>query len=51
LQIKIAIPRANSITRTGWAAGAGIEYVITDQWSIGVDYLHVDHGSTTPTLP
>jgi len=27
----------------GWTAGAGVDYAITDHWSIGVDYLHGDY--------
>lgn len=41
----------DNTTRTGWAAGAGIEYAISDQWSIGVEYLHVDLGSSTLNTP
>jgi outer membrane immunogenic protein len=26
----------------GWAAGAGVQYALTPQWSIGAEYLHVD---------
>jgi outer membrane immunogenic protein len=26
----------------GWAAGAGLQYALTPQWSIGAEYLHVD---------
>jgi outer membrane immunogenic protein len=26
----------------GWSLGAGVDYAITDRWSIGVDYLHGD---------
>ncbi len=25
----------------GWAAGAGLQYALTPQWSIGAEYLHV----------
>lgn len=25
---------------TGWAAGAGVEYAVDDNWSIGTQYLH-----------
>jgi outer membrane immunogenic protein len=41
---------ANSIfsgsnDRTGWTAGAGIEYAFTPHWSAKAEYLHVDLGS------
>jgi outer membrane immunogenic protein len=26
----------------GWAAGGGLQYALTPQWSIGAEYLHVD---------
>lgn len=42
---------SDNTTRTGWAAGVGAEYAITDQWSIGVEWLHVDLGSTTLNNP
>ena len=33
----------------GWTAGAGIEYGI-DKWSLGLEYLYVDLGSTSNSL-
>jgi outer membrane immunogenic protein len=36
-----------SKTTWGWAAGAGIEYMIAPAWSIKVEYLHFDFGRTT----
>jgi outer membrane immunogenic protein len=35
--------------RAGWVAGAGAEWRIKPQWSIGVEYLHYDFGSITAT--
>lgn len=46
-----ALSVTDNTTRTGWVAGAGIQYAITDQWSIGVEYLHVDLGDTTLSTP
>jgi outer membrane immunogenic protein len=37
---------SNSETRVGWAAGAGVNYAVTQNWIIGVDYLHYDLGHT-----
>jgi outer membrane immunogenic protein len=34
-----------SVTKTGWAAGAGIEYALTPNWIISAEYLHVDLGT------
>jgi outer membrane immunogenic protein len=31
-------------TQTGWTAGAGVEYAVTNNWSAKVEYLHVDLG-------
>jgi outer membrane immunogenic protein len=34
-----------SVTKTGWAAGAGIEYALTPNWILSAEYLHVDLGT------
>jgi outer membrane immunogenic protein len=34
-----------SKTKTGWAAGAGIDYALTANWIVSVEYLHVDLGT------
>jgi outer membrane immunogenic protein len=26
----------------GWIAGGGVEYALTDHWTVGVEYLHYD---------
>jgi outer membrane immunogenic protein len=36
---------SDSETRTGWTAGGGIEYRVTENVSIGAEYLYVDLGS------
>jgi outer membrane immunogenic protein len=33
-----------SNTRTGWTAGAGLEYAVTHNWSVKTEYLYVDLG-------
>jgi outer membrane immunogenic protein len=47
---------SHNVTRAGWVIGAGIESALGDNWSVKVEYLHVDLGSfggvvngTTPT--
>jgi outer membrane immunogenic protein len=40
---------ANSTTRVGWTAGAGVEYALSRKWSIKAEYLHVDLGSIATT--
>lgn len=34
-------------TNWGWTAGAGVEYAITDNWTLKTEYLYVDLGDTT----
>lgn len=36
--------------RAGWALGAGVEYALTNNWTIKGEYLHVDLGRTTTTF-
>jgi len=38
-----------SSTRGGWAAGAGIEYGISYNWTVGVDWTHI--GFNDQTIP
>jgi outer membrane immunogenic protein len=38
-----------SSTKVGWAAGAGVEYGVTRNWSVRAEYLHVDFGSVSGT--
>jgi outer membrane immunogenic protein len=42
---------ANSETKAGWTAGGGVEYAFTNQWSLGVEYLYMDFGSTALAQP
>ncbi|MDB5551830.1 MAG: outer membrane protein Omp31 precursor [Rhizobium sp.] len=37
-------------TNTGWTAGAGIEYALTQNWSLKTEYLYVDLGSKSSFL-
>jgi outer membrane immunogenic protein len=37
----------SSTTRTGWAAGAGGEWMVTPNWTVRLEYLHYDLGSVT----
>jgi outer membrane immunogenic protein len=39
----------DSATKTGWAAGAGVEYALTRNWTVKGEYLHVDFGSVSST--
>jgi len=42
-----ALTLSDDDTRTGWTAGAGIEWMVWNNVSLGVEYLHVDLGNTT----
>ena len=42
---------ADSDTKVGWTAGAGVEYAFTNQWSLGVEYLYMDFGTDTLAQP
>ena len=42
---------ADSDTKTGWTAGAGVEYAFANHWSLGVEYLYMDFGTTTLLPP
>ncbi len=35
---------SNSGTSIGWSAGAGVDYALTNNWIISVEYLHADLG-------
>lgn len=41
---------SNNSTRTGWTAGAGAEYAITNNISLKAEYLYYDLGSKTVTV-
>jgi outer membrane immunogenic protein len=36
-----------SSTRAGWTVGGGIEYAITNNWSVGAEYRYTDFGTFT----
>jgi outer membrane immunogenic protein len=40
-----------SQTHTGWAAGAGVEYMIAQNWTVKGEYLHIDLGSKSYAVP
>jgi len=39
--------RSTGETRTGYALGAGVEWVIASQWTGKVEYLHYDLGAVS----
>ena len=42
---------ASSSVRTGWTAGAGAEAMLGANWSVKVEYLYVDLGSRSLSVP
>jgi outer membrane immunogenic protein len=42
-RLEESVPGASvKVGGVGWAAGAGVQYALTPQWSIGAEYLHVE---------
>jgi outer membrane immunogenic protein len=49
------VTSTDTLTRTGWTAGAGVEYGLTKNWSAKIEYDYLGFGSqplnfSTPTL-
>ena len=40
-------PVSQSDFQLGWAVGGGLEYAVNKNWSVRVEYLHIDLGSHT----
>jgi outer membrane immunogenic protein len=36
---------SDAMTRPGWVAGAGLEWLVASKWSLKAEYLHLDFGS------
>lgn len=41
---------SNSVFRSGWTVGAGFEYRLTPNWSVGAEYLYFDLGTISTTV-
>jgi outer membrane immunogenic protein len=39
-----------STTRVGWTVGGGVEYAVTNNWSVRAEYRYTDYGSTNFSL-
>jgi outer membrane immunogenic protein len=40
---------SNSETRAGWVVGGGLEYALSNHWSVKGEYLYTDFGSVSST--
>jgi outer membrane immunogenic protein len=40
---------SQSVNRTGWTIGAGIEWGFFNNWSVKIEYNHVDFGTQSAT--
>ena len=36
---------AASAVKVGWTAGAGIDYAVSKNWILSIEYLHIDLGN------
>jgi outer membrane immunogenic protein len=50
VKMGVAPLAGQSVTRSGWTAGAGVEYGFAPNWSFKVEYLHVDLGTASCSL-
>ncbi len=41
---------SSETTKTGWTAGAGVEWMFMPRWSVKAEYLYIDAGTTTLTV-
>jgi outer membrane immunogenic protein len=42
---------SESTTKAGWTVGAGVDYAFAGPWSLGLEYLYVDLGTSTLNQP
>jgi len=42
---------STSTTAVGWVAGLGAEWMLANNWSLRAEWLHIDLGSITDSLP
>jgi outer membrane immunogenic protein len=42
---------SDSMIKVGWTVGAGVEMKLSRNWSAGMEYLYVDLGKTTLSMP
>jgi len=49
--IGVCVGAADSSTEAGWTVGAGLQYALWSNWTIGAEYLHYDLGSIDLVAP
>lgn len=49
--IDVDFGAGSSSSVTGWVAGGGVEYAISDHWTARAEYLHADFGERTVVEP
>jgi outer membrane immunogenic protein len=42
---------SDSVTKVGWTLGGGVEVALTQNWSLGAEYLYMDFGTDTLSAP
>ena len=47
--VNFNIPGSDTATKTGWTVGGGVEYALTNRWSVKGEYLYYDLGNETLT--
>ncbi|ACB95907.1 outer membrane protein [Beijerinckia indica] len=51
LQLRNGAFFSNDRTAVGWTVGGGIEYAVTNNWSVRAQYLYSDYGHTNSFFP
>jgi outer membrane immunogenic protein len=49
--LKLSASSTNSTTASGWVAGLGAEYMLARNWSVRAEWLHIDLGTVSDSLP
>lgn len=47
--LNFGVPASSDVVRTGWTAGAGAEYALSNKWSVKAEYLYYNLGNVTLT--
>ena len=45
--VAVAASSSNSFTKTGWTIGAGLEGVVSGNWTAKIEYLYIDLGTVS----